>query len=350
MADLPLVIAFVILAAYTYTSGLRAPAVIAIVKDVLIYITVIAAVIVIPIQLGGYGKIFAAVPAAKLLLPAPQGSNSALYSAYATLALGSALALFLYPHAITGVLSSSSAQGDPPQRGAAAGLFVPARADRAARLHGASRPASTRPEFADASRSTAQFRRAGAVPHDVPVLVRRRRLRRDRDRRAGAGRDHVDRRGQSVHAQHLQGVHQPGLHPGAGIADGQGRLAGRQVRRAGVHHLPAAAIRDQSATARRHLDHPDPAGGDDRALHAVVPRPRLLLGWLAGIATGTWMFFTAAPAPGPVYALSAFGWTVPCYTAFSTLILNLVIAAVLTPVFRAIGAPGIDETRAEHYL
>ena len=36
MADLPLVIAFVILAAFTYTSGLRAPASIAVVKDVLI--------------------------------------------------------------------------------------------------------------------------------------------------------------------------------------------------------------------------------------------------------------------------------------------------------------------------
>ena len=65
-----------ILAAFTYTSGLRAPAAIAIVKDTLIWITVIAAVIAIPIELGGYGKIFAAVPPAKLLLPAPQGQRS----------------------------------------------------------------------------------------------------------------------------------------------------------------------------------------------------------------------------------------------------------------------------------
>ena len=39
-----------------------------------------------------------------------------------------------------------------------------------------------------------------------PALVRRVRLRRHRDRRAGAGRDHVDRRGQPVHPQHLQGL------------------------------------------------------------------------------------------------------------------------------------------------
>src|SRR6185312_5430809 len=90
------------------TSGLRAPAAIAIVKDLMIYITVIAAVIVVPIKLGGYAKIFAAVPAQKLLLAPPSGDSLGQYSAYATLALGSALALFLYPHSVTGVLSSSS--------------------------------------------------------------------------------------------------------------------------------------------------------------------------------------------------------------------------------------------------
>ncbi|MGZ3583054.1 MAG: monocarboxylate uptake permease MctP, partial [Ktedonobacterales bacterium] len=109
-ADLPLIIAFVILAAYTYNSGLRAPAMIALVKDVLIYITVIVAVIVIPIQLGGFGHIFqvsqtalqAKTPKASILLQ-PAG-----YFSFATLAFGSALALFMYPHSVTGVLSSNS--------------------------------------------------------------------------------------------------------------------------------------------------------------------------------------------------------------------------------------------------
>lgn len=105
--DLPLIIAFVILAAFTYTSGLRAPAMIAVIKDTLIYITVLAMVIVIPIELGGYGKMFAMIPPAKLLLAGPKGGNLGQYSAYATLALGSAFALFLYPHTMTGVLSSS---------------------------------------------------------------------------------------------------------------------------------------------------------------------------------------------------------------------------------------------------
>ena len=105
--DLPLIIAFVILAAFTYTSGLRAPAMIAVVKDTLIYITVLAMVIVIPIELGGYGKMFSMVPPKKLLLAGPKDGNLGQLSAYATLALGSAFALFLYPHTMTGVFSSS---------------------------------------------------------------------------------------------------------------------------------------------------------------------------------------------------------------------------------------------------
>jgi solute:Na+ symporter, SSS family len=108
LGHMPLIIAFAILAAFTYTSGLRAPALIAVVKDALIFVTVIAALVVIPARLGGYGAIFAAVPADKLLLPAPGAGSLGSYSAYATLALGSALALFLYPHSMTGILSSAS--------------------------------------------------------------------------------------------------------------------------------------------------------------------------------------------------------------------------------------------------
>src|SRR5580692_2913854 len=108
LGEVSLIIAFVILAAFTYSSGLRAPAAIAIVKDLLIYITALAAVIVIPYELGGFGKVFASVPAQKLLLAVPGPNTTGAYSAYATLALGSALALFLYPHSLTGILSASS--------------------------------------------------------------------------------------------------------------------------------------------------------------------------------------------------------------------------------------------------
>jgi SSS family solute:Na+ symporter len=108
IGDLPLILAFIILAAFTYTSGLRAPAMIAVVKDVLIYIVVIAVTIWVPFKMGGFGPIFAAVPPAKLILATPAANSFGPYSVYATLALGSAFALFLYPHSLTAILSSQS--------------------------------------------------------------------------------------------------------------------------------------------------------------------------------------------------------------------------------------------------
>jgi SSS family solute:Na+ symporter len=110
--DLPLIIAFAVLAAYTYSSGLRAPALIAFVKDTLIYIVIVVAIIYVGAKIG-FGPMFSAAktkmstvsPATK----APTGTFLAgptTYWAYATLAFGSALALFMYPHAITAVLAS----------------------------------------------------------------------------------------------------------------------------------------------------------------------------------------------------------------------------------------------------
>jgi SSS family solute:Na+ symporter len=108
---LPIIIAFAILAAYTYQSGLRAPALIAFVKDALIYIVILAAVIYIPAKLGGWGSIFDAAKAKFDASPAPGDGitlNAANQLQYVTLAFGSALALFLYPHSLTGVLASKS--------------------------------------------------------------------------------------------------------------------------------------------------------------------------------------------------------------------------------------------------
>ncbi|MCW3000840.1 MAG: Na+/solute symporter [Conexibacter sp.] len=111
--DWPLILAFAILAGYTYQSGLRAPALIAVVKDVLIYVTIIVAVIYIPSKLGGFGHIFDTAGAA-LAKKDPPGAlipgTTDAQVAYATLALGSAMALFLYPHALTASLSASSAK------------------------------------------------------------------------------------------------------------------------------------------------------------------------------------------------------------------------------------------------
>jgi SSS family solute:Na+ symporter len=108
--EIPLIIAFAILAIYTYSSGLRAPASIAIVKDLMIYITILAVIIVVPMKVGGFGHIFDTAKTA-LATHTPPGSlilAPPAFMAYGTLAFGSALALFLYPHSLTGVLSSNS--------------------------------------------------------------------------------------------------------------------------------------------------------------------------------------------------------------------------------------------------
>jgi solute:Na+ symporter, SSS family len=120
--EIPLIIAFVVLAVYTYSSGIRAPALIAFVKDIMIYIAVIAAVAVIPSKLGGYGTVFSAAEAdfkakgvGDILLKPDQ------FLPYASLALGSALAAFMYPHTLTGVFASKSA--DTIRRNS---MFLPA--------------------------------------------------------------------------------------------------------------------------------------------------------------------------------------------------------------------------------
>jgi SSS family solute:Na+ symporter len=86
------------------------------VKDTLIYLVIVVAIIWLAVHLG-FGTVFNAAQA-KMETPTPPGSatptvgvfipGSTGYWAYATLALGSALALFMYPHSMTAVLSGQS--------------------------------------------------------------------------------------------------------------------------------------------------------------------------------------------------------------------------------------------------
>jgi SSS family solute:Na+ symporter len=108
--DLPLIIAFAVLAAYTYSSGLRAPALIAFVKDTLIYVVIVVAIVYVGWKIG-FGGTFDAAQAktaktkGAVFIPADTS-----YWAYGTLAFGSALALFMYPHSATAVLAGRSRQ------------------------------------------------------------------------------------------------------------------------------------------------------------------------------------------------------------------------------------------------
>jgi SSS family solute:Na+ symporter len=107
----PIIAAFIVLALYTYSSGLRAPALIAFVKDIMIYIVVLVAVVLVPWKLGGYGAVFAAANDAFAAKGGATGIilKPAQMLPYASLALGSALAAFMYPHTLTGIFASKSA-------------------------------------------------------------------------------------------------------------------------------------------------------------------------------------------------------------------------------------------------
>lgn len=112
-----LVIAFVILAAFVYTSGLRGATLTAVFKDALIWLSIIALIIFVPLRFGGFSAAFsaashAAALAAKnhtpLLATGIETLKPALMSGFVSLFIGSALALYLYPHAINGSLSAES--------------------------------------------------------------------------------------------------------------------------------------------------------------------------------------------------------------------------------------------------
>ncbi|HLH97797.1 MAG TPA: sodium:solute symporter [Xanthobacteraceae bacterium] len=348
VGDLPLVIAFIILAAFTYSSGLRAPAAIAIVKDLLIYITAFTAVIVIPIQLGGFEKIFAAVPPAKVLLATPQGNTTGAYGAYATLALGSALALFLYPHSMTGIMSASS--GHAVRRNAA---LLPAYSFLLGLLAllgfmAIAAGVDKLPEFAQ---GFATFKANFAVPalllHSFPSWF------------VGVG---------------FAAIGIGALVPAAIMSIASANLFTRNIYREFFHSV---ATDKQEATMAKLVSLVVKLG----ALVFILFVPTeyaiqlqllggiwiiqtlpavliglytrwfnawaLLLGWAVGTVLGTVM--AASVNFAAMYPLAIGGWTFPSYIALSTLILNLIVALVLTPVFNAISAKAADETLASDY-
>jgi len=105
----PLTVAFAVMALYTFNAGLRGPALVSIVKDALVLWAVLAVIMIVAMTPGGWELVFrlteekyAATPRTDdgLLLSSQSQLN------YVTLALGSAMALFLYPHTLTGVLAS----------------------------------------------------------------------------------------------------------------------------------------------------------------------------------------------------------------------------------------------------
>jgi SSS family solute:Na+ symporter len=74
----------------------------------------------------------------------------------------------------------------------------------------------------------------------------------------------------------------------------------------------------------------------------------LLIGWAVGSAAGIWMFIAANLTPN--YTLAVAGYTFPGYSALYTVVLNLLVAIVLTPLFNAIGGTRRDATVAADYV
>ncbi len=168
----PLIVAFVILAAYTYTSGLRAPAAIAVVKDVMLYIMVIAAVVIIPAKLGGYGAVFANAGTCSFSdtsrpLPSFCGrrSTGAIRRSPSVLPCAAVLPAHLHRHA-----QRVQRECHPTQRRAPACVQPAAWADRTAGPHGAGRGHSVQRHFG----CRADALRAHVSPSGSPASALRR--------------------------------------------------------------------------------------------------------------------------------------------------------------------------------
>jgi SSS family solute:Na+ symporter len=350
-ADLPLFIAFAVLAAFTYSSGLRAPASIAIVKDVLIYITAFAAVIVIPIELGGFGKVFSAVPASKILLAVPGPHTTGAYGTYATLAFGSALALFLYPHSLTAILSANS--GHAVRRNAA---ILPAYSLMLGLLaligfFALAAGVAQMPEFAAGFK---QFGNNFAVPalllHSFPSWF------------VGIA---------------FAAIAIGALVPAAIMSIAAANLYTRNIHREFINKNPTDKEEAQMAkwvslivkvgalvfilfVPTQYAVQLQLLGGIwiIQTLPAVMLGAytrwfndrALLCGWIVGTTLGTAM--AVAVHLTAAYPLSFAGYSFPGYTAFYTLILNLGVTVVLTPVFNAMSGrrKPADATAAADYL
>ncbi len=365
--DLPLIIAFVILAAYTYTSGLRAPAMIALVKDALIYIAVLAAVIIIPAKLGGYGAIFhtaavheATKPATSTFSLILQGvtqkggvTNVGQMLAYSTLALGSALALFLYPHSVTGVLSSNSR--NVIKRNAA---LLPAYSFllglvallgfMALAAHVNALPQFSGAPFTTVVKGKPTFNNNYAVP----ALF----LSQFPDWFVGIA---------------FAAIAIGALVPAAIMSIGASNLFTRNIYK---EYIRPNATEHEEATVAKTVSLIIKFGAllfiiTNQAQFAIqlqllggvwiiqtLPalviglytrffhRWALLIGWAVGMVAGTWMYYSQS-TPSTTYPLHVGSYVLPGYAALYTVILNLIVTAVLTVVFRMIHVPdGRDET------
>jgi len=346
--SLPLIGAFIVLAAYTYNSGLRGTALVAVVKDMLVYVTVLAAIIIIPSELGGYDKVFASVDPKLLILAHGTANNLGPGFAYVSLCIGSTLALFMYPHAVTGLLSASSRH--VVKRNS---MILPAYSVALAlvALLGYMAIATGVKAMPAYAAGFASFGNNFAVPalflHMFPAWF------------VGVA---------------FAAIAIGALVPASMMAIACGNLFSRNIYKDFIN--PACTPAEESRAAKltslavklgalifvlelqsTYAIQLQLLGGIwicqtvpavMLALYVRLNPCGLLAGWAAGMTAGTYMAWTLG-FKGSTYPLHLFGLTIPCYAALSALVLNLLIAGVVSVVASALSVVSADQTVAEDY-
>ena len=355
----PLIIAFAVLAAFTYRSGLRAPAMIAFVKDALVYLLIIVAIAYIPAKIGGWGHIFTVADTHFKAVPPHTGGllTSDNQLTYATLAFGSAAAIFLYPHAITGVLSTRSR--DVVKRSLAWLPVYSIVLGLIALLGLVALAAKVKPLTSDGKANTntiipglfenvfphwfagvafATIIIGALVPSAVMSIaaanlftrnIYKEYLRRDASEREEATVSKITslavKAGTILFILLLQPQFSINLQLIGGVII--------------LQTLPAVFI----------------------GLYTRWPhRAGLIAGWLAGMVTGVWMLYvTPNPAAkqahwgGSAFGLSHLGihTGISLYTGFAAVVVNLAVVGVVTLAARALRVPdGADATAASDYF
>lgn len=336
--ELPLAAAFVILALYTYSAGLRAPALIAFVKDLMIYIVVLVAVVLVPMKLGGYGTVFAA---ANDVFTAKGGATGLILKPqqilpFATLALGSALAAFMYPHTLTGIFAAKSA--DTIRKNA---VFLPAYTILLGLIallgfmgHAAKLNLKSNNDVVPALFNTlfpswfSGFAFAAiAIGALVPAAV------------------------MSIGASNLftRNFWKPYVNPSITHA-GEEKVAKvvSLVVKVGalvfILFLPTKFALDLQLLGGVWILQTFPAVVFG-VFFGWFRAPALLAGWAVGLATGSWLAF--ADGIKPVHTLVVGGASYAVYTGLLALVLNIVVVVVLQMVLGNRGAPLQESSTGE---
>ncbi|CAL9588231.1 sodium:solute symporter family protein [Streptomyces sp. enrichment culture] len=337
--DLVMVAVFAGLAVATYRHGLRAPAVISALKAVAVFASLTAVCWLVLERFGGPGPVF---DGAARALGGTDAAHSPLLlapeqqPAYATLALGSALALLMYPHVLT---AGFAADGTRTLRKVSAGL--PAWTALLA-LFG----------FLGVAALAAGVRAPeGGAEAAVPMLVERLMPGPPAGLVFGAivVGALVPAAVMSIAAatSFVRNVYVEYVHPTA--------TPKRQVRVARAVSLTAKAgavafvfgLRDQDAINLQLLGgvwilqiFPAVAVG----LYTRWLHPRALLaGWAVGMAAGTYL--VVREGFSPIVPLGAGTGPLEIYAGVAALLLNLTVAVTGTPVLARLGVPrGADTT------